>query len=112
MGFNATLRDWGRLGLLWANLGAYEGKQIISSSYVAEAKAWNPSGYGYQVWLLGKDTGQVAFLGVRGQTIFVDTASKLVMVITAIREQEYTANTAYDKERTAIWNHLLSHYKN
>lgn len=112
MGFNATLRDWGRLGLLWANLGAYEGKQIISSSYMAEGKAWNPSGYGYQVWLLGKDTGQVAFLGVRGQTIFVDTVSKLVVVITAIREQEYSANTAYDKERTAIWNHLLSQYKN
>ena len=112
MGFNASLRDWGRLGLLWANLGVHEGKQIISTSYMTESRAWKPSGYGYQVWLTDKDTGQVAFLGVRGQTIFVDPASKLVMVITAVREQEYSANTAYDNERKAIWNHILSKYKN
>lgn len=112
MGFNATLRDWGRLGLLWANLGAHEGQQIISTNYMAESRAWKPSGYGYHVWLTDKATGQVAFFGVRGQTIFVDPASKLVMVITAVREQEYSANTAYENERKAIWNHILSTYKN
>ena len=112
VGFNATLRDWGRLGLLWANLGAYGGKQIVSSSYMAESRAWKLSGYGHHVWLTGKDTGQVAFAGVRGQSIFVDPVSKLVMVITAVREQEYAANTDYDNERRAIWNHILAKYKN
>jgi hypothetical protein len=30
------------------------------------------------------------------------------MVITAVREQEYAANTDYDNERRAIWNHILA----
>ena len=111
MGFNATLRDWGRLGLLWAQLGVHQDKQIIPASYLSESRAWRPSGYGYHIWLPSKDTGQVAFFGVRGQALYVDPATQLVMVLTAAREQEYSANTPYDKERTAVWNHLLSSLK-
>lgn len=111
MGFNATLRDWGRLGLLLANRGTLEGKQIISSRYLAEAQAWRPSGYGYHIWLRGKDSQQVSMLGVRGQTIFVDPVSKMVMVLTAAREQEYSANSPFDTERNVIWNHVVSHFK-
>ena len=111
VGFNATLRDWGRLGLLLANRGVVEGKQIISSKYLAEAQAWRPSGYGYHIWLSGKDTEQISLLGVRGQSIFVDPVSKIVMVITAVREREYAADTPFDTERVVIWKHVVSHFK-
>jgi hypothetical protein len=42
--FNATLRDWGRLGLLMANDGQVNGQQIISADYLRQATAstWNP----------------------------------------------------------------------
>lgn len=108
MGFNATLRDWGRLGLLWAQLGMHQNQQIVPASYLSESRAWRATGYGYHIWLPSKDSGQVAFFGVRGQALYVDPATQLVMVLTAAREQEYSANTPYDKERTAVWNHLLA----
>lgn len=110
-GFSATLRDWGRLGLLLANEGQRNGQAVVPADYLAQALAWRPSSYGYQVWLTGRDNGQFALLGVRGQTLYVDTASKLVMVLTAVREQEQTANTAYDRERQVIWQHLLATFK-
>ena len=36
-GFNATLSDYGRLGLLLANDGAIGNKQIIPKDYLLEA---------------------------------------------------------------------------
>src|SRR5262249_26729738 len=63
-GFNATLRDYGRLGLLLANDGRSGDKQIIPRIYLVEAtdaaaqsEAFRPRratpyfGYGYQFWL-------------------------------------------------------------
>ena len=37
MGINATLRDWGRLGMLLANDGELDGKQIIPAAWVKAA---------------------------------------------------------------------------
>ena len=42
-------------------------------------------GYGYQVWLLPGADRRFVLLGIRGQMIFVDPATKLVMVHTAVR---------------------------
>lgn len=100
-GLNATLRDWGRLGLLLANDGALNGRQIVPAEWVramttAEAAhlqvgvATPNNGYGYQTWLIGHPRGggdgkrYFALLGVRGQAIFVDPATKTVVVHTAV----------------------------
>lgn len=94
IGLNATLRDWGRLGLLLANHGALNGKQIIPAAWVRAATtveaphlrvgtATRFNGYGYQTWLIDHD-GRFALLGLRGQGVFVDPKSKVVVVITAV----------------------------
>jgi len=91
---NATLRDFGRFGLLLANYGALNGRQIIPADWVKAATtasapylrvgfATPNNGYGYQTWLIDRD-GRFAALGVRGQAIFIDPASKLVVVHTAV----------------------------
>jgi len=93
MGLNATLRDWGRLGMLLANNGALDGKQIIPAAWVKEMTAVHGphlqrgtatkfNGYGYQTWLIGEHA--FALFGVRGQSIFVDPDTKLVIVHTAV----------------------------
>lgn len=93
-GLNATLRDWGRFGLLLADGGAVEGRQVIPAQWVKAAttpeaphlrigKAARFNGYGYQTWLIDDD-GRFALLGVRGQAIFVDPHSRLVVVHTAV----------------------------
>ena len=94
MGINATVRDWGRLGLLLANYGNLNGKQIIPADWVKAATmvhsphlavgtATKFNGYGYQTWLVDNE-GKFALLGVRGQAVFVDPKTKVVVVITAV----------------------------
>lgn len=93
-GINATLRDWGRLGMLLANYGEADGRQLIPAEWIREATiphgpqfrigvASKRSGYGYQTWLID-DEGRFALLGIRGQAILVDPKSKVVVVNTAV----------------------------
>ena len=95
IGINATLRDWGRLGMLLANDGALNGRQIIPAGWVKamttpEAAhlvvgvATRFNGYGYQTWLIDSSKRYFALLGVRGQAVFIDPETKTVVVHTAV----------------------------
>jgi CubicO group peptidase (beta-lactamase class C family) len=83
--FSATLRDWGRLGLLLADGGARDGKQIIPAEWVKAASS--PQGivshYGYQTWV-SKRPGVFYLRGLRGQAVDVHPASRTVVVHTAV----------------------------
>jgi len=88
-GFNAVLRDYGRVGLLMLNQGRANGRRILPASYVAEstkpsttndAETHEPHlGYAYFWWPI---LGSSAFtaLGGEGQFIFVDPATRTVIV--------------------------------
>ena len=119
--FNATLRDWGRLGVLMANDGKVGQRQIISADYLREAtdiakqppafapyKATPYFGYGYQFWLHPLKERSFAFQGVYGQTLFVQPASGIVMEQTAVYDK---ASGAQDPEpyaeRSALWLGVL-----
>lgn len=95
VGLNATLRDYGRLGLLLANEGAAEGQQIVPAAWVRAmttpdaphlrfGAALQYSGYGYQTWLIDARAPYFALLGIRGQAIFVDPVTKVVVVFIAV----------------------------
>jgi CubicO group peptidase (beta-lactamase class C family) len=112
--FNAVLRDYARLGRLLAHDGAWEGRQVIPQQWVIEATTVRPNdghlaprvatpyfGYGYQVWLFPGEERRFALLGVRGQMILVDPASKLVMVHTAVRQKP--SDRASNAETVALW---------
>jgi len=116
--FNATLRDYARLGRLLAHDGAWEGRQLIPRQWVLDATSVKPAdghlapgtatsyfGYGYQVWLLPGEQRRFALLGIRGQIILVDPATKLVMVHTAVRKQP-SEPRAY-AETLALWFAML-----
>jgi CubicO group peptidase (beta-lactamase class C family) len=83
--FSATLRDWGRLGLLLADGGARDGRQIIPAEWVKAASS--PQGivshYGYQTWV-SKRPGVFYLRGLRGQAVDVHPASRTVVVHTAV----------------------------
>ncbi len=119
--FNATLRDWGRLGMLMANDGKVGDRQIISAEYLRDATdiARQPAafapfiatsyfGYGYQFWLHPLKERSFAFQGVFGQTLFVQPATGIVMVQTAVYDK---ASGVQDPEpyveRTALWLGVL-----
>ena len=94
-GINATLRDYGRFGVLLAQDGVVDGRRILPAGWVKAAttpsgRQFEPGhsgaglyGYGYQTWLLPGKERQFVLLGRRGQAIFVDPKSKLVLVHTA-----------------------------
>lgn len=90
-GLLATLRDFGRFGLLFANGGKANGKQLVSPEWIAAATTPDrpaiqyghlyedyPLGYGYQWWLF--DNGRFEAQGVYGQLIYVAPAEHVVIV--------------------------------
>lgn len=120
---NAVLRDWGRLGVLLANDGMANGRQIVPRDYLVEATTWqaHPAafaprratpyfGYGYQFWTYPGEARRFVLLGVYGQAIFVDPALKLVMVHLAVAKNASAGKESMGAERDALWQGLLRHY--
>jgi CubicO group peptidase (beta-lactamase class C family) len=95
--FNATLRDYARLGMLLANDGVLDGKQIIPAGWVKAAttppapqfrpgQAHSYFGYGYQTWIFPGEMRRFQLRGLRGQAVCVDPQTKVVVVHTAARD--------------------------
>ena len=87
-GFNAVLRDYGRLGLLMLNEGRANGQQILPTAYVKELASTSASaqetdepdlGYGYLWWTVNGSRAFTA-LGGEGQFVFVDPDTQTVIV--------------------------------
>ncbi len=121
--FNATLRDYGRLGVLLANDGAVGARQVVPKDYLLEATDWHRQpdafaprratpyfGYGYQFWSFPGEKRRFALLGVYGQSIFVDPELKLVMVITAVAKNASVGKEPLARERDAVWRGLVGNY--
>lgn len=116
---SATLRDYARLARLLAHDGAWDGRQLIPRQWVLDATTVKPSdgylapgaatsyfGYGYQVWILPGEQRRFALLGIRGQMILVDPATKLVMVHAAVRQKPSDPGSA--AEPLALWFAVLA----
>ena len=84
-GFNATLRDFARFGQMMLDGGVADGRHIVSEDWVREstrpsgAAAGQPSGYGLQWWMMGAGDAYAA-VGLQGQYIYVDPATRTVVV--------------------------------
>jgi CubicO group peptidase (beta-lactamase class C family) len=84
-GFNATLRDYARFGLMMLNKGSANGHQIVSPEWVAASTRpsngtrYEPGPYGLQWWMMG-DGGAYSAIGLQGQYVFVDPKSRTVVV--------------------------------
>jgi CubicO group peptidase (beta-lactamase class C family) len=126
-GFNATLHDFGRLGVLLANDGARpddpSGRQIIPRDYLLEATDWHKAppafqpgratpyyGYSYQFWTFPGEKRRFAFLGVYGQMIFIDPELKLVMVQTAANATAKAGQTTLGRDADAFWRGVVRQY--
>ncbi len=116
---NAVLRDYARLGLLLAHDGNWRGRQVIPAAWVMAATTTRPDqphlwpgvatpffGYGYQTWILPVERRMFLLWGVRGQRIYVDPRSKLVMVNTAVHK--LSVDLAALRETDALWTALVS----
>jgi CubicO group peptidase (beta-lactamase class C family) len=89
---NVTARDMAKIGILYLQHGRWDGKQIVSDSYVRESTSTQNSGglplnasYGYQWWVSKTATGLDTFFaaGYRGQLIYVVPEQNLVIAVAA-----------------------------
>ena len=118
--FNAVLRDYARFGRLLAHDGAWNGREVVPRQWMIDATTVRPSdahlapgsaarhfGYGYQVWLLPGAERRFVLRGIRGQMIFVDPATRLVMVHTAVSPDTFDPDAA---ETVALWTAVVAQF--
>lgn len=88
MGFNATARDYARVGLMMLHEGKANGRQIVPAAWVKKstvpedpepASAEFGMGYQYQWWTLVNSNAYMA-VGLQGQFIYVDPDTRTVVV--------------------------------
>lgn len=109
-GFNATLRDYARFGLLHLNDGVCNNEQVIPQSWVQDIRSgqhgmfndkgrtWLPNGrYRNQFWIEDAARTTVMCIGVFGQFIYISPEYDLVAVKLStwpdFRIDEYKINT-------------------
>lgn len=94
---NARLRDYGRLGVLLANDGMVDGREVIPREFLLDAtdtgrqpdhlkprKATSFFGYGYQTWLYPYHTRTFQARGLFGQELIVQPEAKVVIVMASV----------------------------
>jgi CubicO group peptidase (beta-lactamase class C family) len=89
MGFNATLRDFARLGQMLLDDGMVGETRVLPEGWVAQMTAMKPTGipagegfpgYGLQTWQVDGEPGAYAAVGLAGQFIYVHPATRTVVV--------------------------------
>lgn len=103
--FYATLRDYGRMALLFVNQGSYNSVRIVSSAWIkamhtdtVEVGSYpsNFKRYGYQTWVRNRgEDSWYAGLGNYGQRFYIDPASKSAMVIFALDESHIRSSDLF-----------------
>lgn len=88
-GFNATLRDYGRFGLMMLNGGEANGTQVVPADWVKTSTAAAEDsavvdpvanlGYGYQWWTVA-GTNAYSAIGLFNQYIYVEPDTNTVIV--------------------------------
>jgi CubicO group peptidase (beta-lactamase class C family) len=129
MGYNATLRDFARLGAMMLDQGRFNGHQIVPAGWISAATAMIPtadpgtpappagvtnpfarSGYGFQIWKLDA-TGAYTALGLQGQFIYVHPATRTVIVKLSFFPEEGAPAADAAMEDTLAYFKTLDEWK-
>ena len=95
--FNATLRDYARVGLMMMRDGTLGRQRVVSTSWVHDSttpsadflkpgalgELGGPLGYAYQWWIPPGDDGAFEAQGIFGQSIYVNPKMHVVIVQTS-----------------------------
>lgn len=114
--FNSNARDFARFGQLILNGGKWNGKTLISESYLREATTADNSllfkeinkpnrHYGYQFWILEKNGMKIPYLrGMLGQYVFaIPDRNAVVVRLGHKRDSNYTNDDWYYPVDINVW---------
>ena len=80
--------EMAKIGQLYLNRGVWDGRQIVSSEWMAESTAvhshWNTLQYGYLWWIIDREERSFAALGDGGNVIYVNPAKNLIVAIASL----------------------------
>jgi CubicO group peptidase (beta-lactamase class C family) len=109
-GLNATLRDFAKFGLLYANKGQWNGENIVPASWVDASHqtdaphlipgehglSSSPWGYGLQWWVPGFPDTDYTASGVYNQYIYIDPLKNVVIAKNSSNHR-FTSEKEYSK---------------
>ncbi|MDX9908223.1 MAG: serine hydrolase [Mariniphaga sp.] len=115
-GLNACLRDYAKLGRLYLNKGNWNGKQIVPQAWCEASispteehlqpgskNSSDPGiGYGYQWWIVDGNEGEFMAIGVFNQHIYINPATKTIIVKNSANKGYYDGKNPFASTRTHI----------
>ena len=114
--FNATVRDYARIGLMMLQRGTLGQERVVSSSWVHDSttpdapylkpKPVGPEVYGYafQWWIPPGNDGVFTAQGIYGQCIYINPARHIVIVQTSAWPEP--VSKLLDEEQGAIFDSI------
>jgi len=132
-GFNSTLRDAARVGLVVLNNGFYNGQQIFPEAWAKDAFALtdadrehaqrsefkNPASPTYDPWLEGyrnflwvhdSRQGIGTFRGVYGQNVYINKSQDLIIANFSSAASPSNASRATNKPRFAAYDAIAAYF--
>lgn len=119
-GFNASLRDLARFGMLYLNDGFLMGQQIIPKQWIEDSIRTNAShlipgdnpysdwvlGYGYQWWIPEGEINDFLAMGIYGQAIYINLDHNIVIVKTSAYKDYDIDGEEMELESIEFFRHL------
>jgi CubicO group peptidase (beta-lactamase class C family) len=117
--FNATVRDYARVGMMMLQGGVLGGRRVVSSAWVHDSttpdapylkpKPSGPEGgygYAYQWWVPPGNDGVFMGLGIYGQCIYVNPTRHVVIVQTSAWPEP--VSPILDEEQKTLFDKIAS----
>lgn len=110
-GLALTMRDLAKIGRLYLNHGQWDGKKIVSESWIEQSTAYSTDNEGYHFcWYntscIGADKADYPgyyAMGIRGQVLFVNPYKNLIMVRLGLRDDTYAHIPYLFEQLSNIW---------
>ena len=110
-GLALTMRDLAKIGRLYLNRGEWDGKRIVSESWIEQSTVYSQDNEGYHFcWYntscIGADKAEYPgyyAMGIRGQVLFVNPYKNLIMVRLGLRDDTYAHIPYLFEQLSNIW---------
>ena len=110
-GVALTMLDLAKIGRLYLNKGVWDGKRIVSESWIEQSTAYSADNEGYHFcWYntscIGAEKAEYPgyyAMGIRGQILFVNPYKNLIMVRLGLKDDTYAHIPYLFEQLSNIW---------
>jgi len=110
-GLAVTMLDLAKIGRLYLNKGVWDGKMIVSESWIEQSTAYSQDNEGYHFcWYntscIGADKADYPgyyAMGIRGQILFVNPYKDLIMVRLGLKDDTYAHIPYLFEQLSNLW---------